>query len=416
MGMDMRSRREYRTVIRERYWESHSKEEKSRILDEYCSNTGHNRKYAIRKLSASENPEKRVRKKRSDVYDAQVVAALAKTWEIFDYPCGQRLKPIMARETDRLRVFGELSISDEVAMKLKTMSSATIDRKLRRQKEVLHLSWSRGGRQPGSMLAQKIAVRLTDWDTAKVGYIEADLVLHCGASTAGEHVCTVSATEISSGWWEGEPIWGKDQQSTFWALKEMRGRMPFQWLGLDTDNGSEFMSEVLFRYCHREKLEFTRSRPSHKNDNAYIEQKNWTHVRKVLGHLRYDTLKELEIIRGLYRNDLRLYKNFFQPVMKLAVKERIGGKIIRRYAVPRTPHEQLMDSDQLSVESQERLKAVYDSLNPAQLKREIDSKLETLYRAYEEKNHRAEADLHKRVVPTMVTFSVMQRHKVRLPS
>lgn len=414
--MDMRSRKEYRRVVRARYWKAHSKKERSRILDEYCSNTGHARKYAIRKLRASEVSEKRVKKRREAVYDGEVTAALAKAWEIFDYPCGQRLKPIIERETDRLRAFGELSISDEVAGKLKRMSSATIDRKLKHQKEVLHFSWSKGGRKPGSMLAQKIAVRLTDWDTAKVGYIEADLVLHCGASTLGEHVCTVSATEISSGWWEGEPISGKSQESTFWALKEIRGRTPFKWLGVDTDNGSEFMSEVLYKYCDRERLEFTRSRPNHKNDNAYIEQKNWTHVRKVLGHLRYDTTKELEVIRGLYRNELRLYKNFFQPVMKLVSKERIGGKIRRRYDVPMTPHERLTESGQIPEETKDKLKAVYLGLNPAQLRRDIQSKLERLYRAHEEKNGGAEAIPHKRVVPSTVTFSMMQRPKVRLPS
>lgn len=407
MGMDMQSRREYSRVIRERYWKAHSKTEKSLILSEYCSNTGQNRKYAIRKLGAAEKPQKKARKKRQAFYDSPVVAALAKVWAIFDYPCGQRLKPMIVRETDRLRFFGELLITDEVASKLKTISSAQIDRKLRREKEILHLSRSKG-RKPGSMLTQQVAVRLTNWDTAKVGYVEADLVMHCGASTLGSHVCTVSATEVSSGWWEGEPIWGKDQLSTFEALKGMRSRMPFQWLGLDTDNGSEFMSEVLFKYCHKEKLEFTRSRPSHKNDNAYIEQKNWTHVRKVLGHLRYATPKELQIIRELFHNELRLYKNFFQPVMKLEVKERSGGKIVRRYGVPRTPHEYLIESGQIAAEVQQQLKDTYAFLNPAELKRRIDAKLEALYRTYEEKNRGTQADTQKRVVPSTVTFSVMQ--------
>lgn len=417
MGMmDMQSRKEYRGVVRERYWKAHSKKEKSRILDEYCSNTGHARKYAIRKLMASEHSDVRAKRRRGAVYDGEVTAALAKTWEIFDYPCGQRLKPIIERETDRLRGFGELSISDEVARKLKTMSSATIDRKLKHQKQVLHFSWSKGGHKPGSMLAQKIAVRLTEWDTAKVGYIEADLVFHCGASTLGEHVCTVSATEISSGWWEGEPIMGKHQDQCFRALKEIRQRCPFVWKGLDSDNGQEFINETLYKYCDREKLEFTRSRPCHKNDNAYIEQKNWTHVRKVVGHLRYDTVGELAIIGDLYRHELRLYKNFFQPVMKLVSKERIGGKIRRRYDVPKTPHERLANSGQILAETKDRLDALYQDLNPAQLKRDIASKLERLYRTHEDKHGGAEAQPYKRVVPSTVTFSMMQRPKVRLPS
>mgnify|MGYP001583712056 FL=1 len=139
---------------------------------------------------------------------------------------------------------------------------------------------------------------------------------------------------------------GKSQESTFQALKRIRGRTPFDWEGLDSDNGSEFINDILYKYCCREKLEFTRSRPSHKNDNAYIEEKNWTHVRKILGYLRYDTYAELSIINDLYRGDLRLYKNFFQPVMKLVSKERIGGRVKRKYDIPKTPYQRLMDSGQ----------------------------------------------------------------------
>jgi Integrase core domain. len=160
-----------------------------------------------------------------------------------------------------------------------------------------------------------------------VGYLEIDMVVHCGSSTLGEYINTLSTTEISSGWWEGEAIMSKSQEHSFWALKEIRKRTPFAWKGIDSDNGPEFINQILYKYCQREKLEFTRSRPNRKNDNAYIEQKNWTHVRKIFGYLRYDTYEELAIMKDLYHNELRLYKNFFQPVMKLASKERIGGKV-----------------------------------------------------------------------------------------
>ena len=180
---------------------------------------------------------------------------------------------------------GELRVSDGVALQLKRMSSATIDRKLKHQREVLHLLRSKGGPQPGSLLKRKIPIRLTEWDTSKVGYLEMDLVVHCGSSTFGEYINTLSTTEVSSGWWEGEAITGKSQQSTFPALKRIRGRTPFDWKGLDSDNGSEFINDMLYKFCYRENLEFTRSRPSRKNDNAYIEQKNWTHMRRMLGYL-----------------------------------------------------------------------------------------------------------------------------------
>jgi len=414
--MDIRARKEYAAVVRDRYWKTHSKKEKSLILDEYCANTGQARKYVIRKLRARENPDPKPRKRRQAVYNGQVTAALAKIWEIFDYPCGQRLRPLVESQTDRLRQFGELPISDEVAAKLKKMSAATIDRKLKHQKEVLHLQWFKSGQKPSSALKHKIAIRLTNWDTAKVGYVEADLVFHCGASTLGQHICTVSATEISSGWWEGEPILGKSQDQCFWALREIRDRCPFAWKGLDSDNGHEFISDILYKYCAREKLDFTRSRPGHKNDNAYIEEKNWTHVRKVIGYLRYDTPAEAVIIRDLYRNELRLYKNFFQPVMKLISKERIGGRIKRKYGTPLTPYQRLMDSQQLSKQAEQRLAEAYLPLNPAALKRAIDAKINSLLQAYQTKNRTSGVDPHRKLDPRIVTSFMIQQATVGLPS
>ena len=407
----MHSRNEYLKVLRERYLKAKTKKEKTEILDEYCRNTGQARKYVIRKIQ----PEVDLRlkpKRRKQTYDGQVTAALAKVWEIFDYPCGQRLKPLLEVEIDRLREFGELNIPDDVALKLKKVSSATIDRKLKHQREFLHLLKSKGGPKPGSLLKQKIPIRLTQWNTSQVGYVEADMVVHCGSSTFGEYVNTLNTT----GWWEGEAIMGRSQEHSFWALKEIRKRTPFTWKGLDSDNGQEFINQILYKYCRREGLEFTRSRPNRKNDNAYIEQKNWTHVRKLLGYLRYDTLGELMTINDLYRNELRLYKNFFQPVMKLLEKERIGGRIKRKYGVPKTPYQSLMESNQVCEEAKEELKSIYFSLNPAHLKRGIEAKLDKLYRAYEEKRRTQQIDPHRRLVPHTVTSFMIQQPKVGLPS
>ena len=319
----MYSRNQYLKVLRERYLNAITKEEKAQILDEYCYNTGQARKYIIRKIQPGVDLTPKQRKKRKETYDGHVKAALAKVWEIFDYPCGQRLRPILEVEVDRLRELGAFRVSDEIALKLKRMSSATIDRKLKHQREVLHLS--KGGSKPGSLLKNKIPIRLTEWDTSQVGYVEADLVVHCGSSASGQHANTLSTTEISSGWWEGEAIMGKSRELAFQALKGIKERTPFQWKGIDSDNGEEFINHTLNKYCQQERIHFTRSRPNRKNDNAYIEQKNWTHVRKVLGYLRYDTPEELMIISQLYQRELRLYKNFFQPVMKLTEKIRIDG-------------------------------------------------------------------------------------------
>ena len=209
---------------------------------------------------------------------------------------------------------------------------------------------------------------------------------------------------------------GKSQESTFQALKKIRERAPFGWKGLDSDNGSEFINDILYKYCCREKLEFTRSRPSRKNDNAYIEEKNWTHVRKILGYLRYDTFAELSIINELYRGDFRLYKNYFQPVMKLVSKERIGGSLKRKYATPKTPYQRLMESGQISDQNRKQLEAVYLSLNPAQLKRSIDAKLDQLYQTYEEKGRSQQVDPMKKVVPRTVTSFMIERPLVGLPT
>ena len=206
------------------------------------------------------------------------------------------------------------------------ISPATIDRKLKHQREFSHFLRSKDGPIPGYILKQKIPIKLTERDTSIVGYLEVDLVVHCGASTFGEYVNTLSATEISSGWWEGEAIMVKSQEYSFWALKEIRKRDPFDWKGIDSDNGSEFINQTLYKYCQREKLEFTRSRVNKKNDNAYIEQKNWTHVRKIFSYLRYDTYEELAIMNDLHHNELRLYKNlFFEKREHLYLKEDSAG-------------------------------------------------------------------------------------------
>ena len=270
----MHSRNEYLKVLRERYLEAETKKEKTQLLDKYCGNSGQVRKYVIRKMQPGVDLRPKQRKKRKQSYDGQVKAALAKVWEIFDCPCGQRLKPILEVEVDRLREFGDLTISDEVALKLRHMSSATIDRKLKHQRELLRLSRSKSSPKLGYLLRQKIPIRLTVWDTSQVGYVEADLVVHCGSSSLGEYINTLSVTEVPSGWWEDEAIMERSQEHSFWALREIRERTSFDWKGIDSDNGKEFINQILYKYCQRERLEFTRSRPNRENDNAYIEQKN----------------------------------------------------------------------------------------------------------------------------------------------
>jgi hypothetical protein len=414
--MDMHARNEYMNTLRTRYCQTRHRQEKSRILDEYCANTGQNRKYAIRKIRPNGLQGKKARKKRKPLYDGAVIASLAQVWQIFDHPCGQRLKPLLVCEVDRLRAFGELPISAAIADQLKRMAPATIDRKLRHQREVLHLQRGRGLPRPGGLLFHQIPIRRDRWDPAQFGYLEVDLVEHCGSSAAGDYLNTLSTVEIASGWWEGEAVCGKGQERVFNAIRAIRARAPFPWRGIDSDNGGEFVNHLLYHYCRKEGLSFTRSRPYHKNDNAHVEGKNWTHVRKALGYLRYDSEEERVLIEALFRGPYRLYMNFFQPVMKLVAKERVGGKVKRRYDLPQTPFQRLLASP-LSEREKERLRATYLQLNPAQLKRSIDVLIDRLYQAYQEKTNRPSLPIQssKRQVPRSVTSLMMQRPTVRLP-
>ncbi len=411
--MNMDARRQYLKVLQERYFMAKSRKDKSSILDEYLKNTHQNRKYAIRRIRSFSSAPKE-RRKRKQTYDGYVKAALAKLWEIFDYPCGQRLAPLLKTEVNRLRQLEEIFISNEVAKKLTKIAPATIDRKLKHQREILHLERNRARPKPSSLLYKRIPIRLTNWDTSKVGFLEIDLVNHCGSSTLDLYICSLNTVEISSGWWEAEAIMGKGQDPTFKALKKIRKRTPFRWKGVDSDNGPEFINYHLINYCEKEDLEFTRSRPNKKNDNAYIEQKNWTHVRKTVGYLRYDTDKELALVNSLYENELRLYKNFFSPVMKLIKKERIAGKLKRQYDIPKTPYQRLMGSGQISDEKKKELQIIYRSLNPAELKRGIEEKTHKLYQLYEEKNRTTEANPSKKQRPRSVTNYMIQPPSIGL--
>lgn len=389
----MQSRNQYLKELRKEYLKLKSnKKGKAKLLDEAEKRTGLNRKYLIQKLKPKSNLDKmkEERKKRQEYYDGYLKVALIKCWKIFDYPCGQRLKTLLETEVDRLRKFKELFCSDETAEKLKEITSKTIDRKLIRQKEIERLR-RKYHQKNNPLLYQKIPVKLSDeQDRTMLGNIQIDLVEHCGQSTKGEYLNTLSCVDINSGWWEGEAIMGRGQERTVNGLKQVKARFPFPWKEIHSDNGTEFINAHLFKWTEKEKLGFSRSRPNKKNDNCFVEQKNWTHVKKFVGYYRYDSEKELEILNDLYRNELRLYKNFFQPIIMLISKERIKGKIKRKYDQPKTPYQKIMESKEVPEKTKQELKKIYHSLNPAELKRKIDAKLKLLYQAYQEKKGKKE--------------------------
>jgi len=399
--MDMQSRNQYLIELRTEYLKTKSRKKRGGLLDEAEKRTKLNRKYLMDKLKPKSNLDKIVseKKKRKQYYDNSIKPALVRMWQIFDYSCGQRLETSLRDETDRLRLQNELICSDEVALKLKKMGSATIDRKLKHQKEIERIR-RKYQRKIHPLLYRQIPVKVfEEQDRSALGNMQIDLVEHCGASASGEFVNTLNATDIYSGWTEQEAVMGKGQENTKNGIDNARARCPFSWQEIHSDGGTEFINAHLFKYSKDSGLDFSRSRPYKKNDNCLIEQKNHTHVRRLVGYSRYDTLKERDLLNDLYRNEWRLYKNFFQPVIKLVLKERVGGKIHRVYDKPKTPYQRLLGSDIPGAKKQE-LVAMYQSLNPARLKRTIDEKLDGLYQFYKQKNDKnnsLKVDFNKKI-------------------
>lgn len=393
--MNMTSKNQYlKTLVSKRGYHLLSRKEKTKLLNEYCKNTGQNRKYVICKIRTGQYLKDKPKGKqriREKYYDNYVIAALIECWRIFDYACGQRLEPLLKTEVDRLRKFKELKCPDEVTAKLKKMSFSTIDRKLKRQKEIEKVKRKRK-QKTNPLLYKKIQIKISsEQDRTKLGNLQIDLVEHCGSSQRGEYICTLSNTDITTGWWEGEAVMGRGQRNTCNGLKNQRTRFPFPWKSIHSDNGGEFINNHLFQYTEKENIEFSRSRPYKKNDNCHVEQKNWTHVKKFVGYHRYDTEQELKILNFLYRDELHFFKNFFQPIMKLKKKTRIGSKIKRQYEKPATPYHRIIRRKNVSKKTKQELQKIYKSLNPAELKRQIDKKLNMLYKAYKNKNNKSKA-------------------------
>jgi hypothetical protein len=386
--MDMKARNQYLQVLRQQYLKA-SKKERSRLLDEAQLRTKLNRKYLVGKLARSTTLEPRQRQPKRRTYGLEIRAPLVQLWDIFDQPCGGRLAPLLPEQVPRLRVLGELAVTDETARLLSQIKPATIDRLLKHEKAARLLNRKTQARKHPLLYQQIPTKTSSEWDREKLGQIQIDGVEHCGQSAAGQFLSTVSHTDIATGWWEGEVAMGMGQSRTLEAIKAARGRFPMVWIEIHPDNGSPFINNHVYAYMRLEQqLEFSRSRPYKKNDNCWVEQKNSTHVRQVVGHLRFDTPEEQAILTSLYREELHLYKNFCQPVMKLLSKERDKGHIRRKYDTPQTPYQRVLASDQVTDEVKQQLTVVYEQLNPAELKRRVDAKLKLLHKTYESKQQR----------------------------
>ncbi len=367
----MHSREQYLAALREEYLRG-NKRQKTRLLNEARKRTRLNRKVLIRKLThvpaAAAQPGRR---RRATRYGVELKAPLVKVWELFDFPCGQRLAPILREQVERLRANGGLKCSQKVADLLAEISPKTIDRLLARERSVRCLKQHR--RPPvHPLLYQRVPVKTAaEWDRQEVGNLQLDYVLHCGRSTAGEYLLTFSATDIATGWWEGRPQLGRSQKATQESLEQIRKRLPFRVREVHPDNDSGILNDLLWKYCRRRRIAMSRSRPYQKNDNAWVEQKNWTHVRKLVGYRRMASAAQCAVLRELYEAAAD-FRNFFQPAMKLKEKVREGGKVHRVYEAPRTPYQRVLELGKLKPKQRRALEERYRRLNPVELRRRIE--------------------------------------------
>ncbi len=376
--MSRKSKREYLRTIYPRYHKA-SKELKKQILNEFCQVCGYNRKYAIRLLNGPLPHKTREESQRTrvPVYGPLVIAALMAIWEAAGYPCSTRLKALLTLWLPWLRE--RFRLSPAIEGQILRISPATIDRRLKSKKRLLQKRIY-GRTKPGTLLKHHIPIKTDHWDVTTPGFTEVDLVSHSGSCADGEFIHSLNQADIHTTWVETRAVMGKGQEGIQKALEEMRSALPFALRGIDSDNGSEFINNHLYRYCKSSEIQFTRGRPYKKDDNAHIEQKNWTHVRKLFGYVRYDSRKALEAMNDLYRNELRLLQNLFLPSVKLARKERVGSRLRRVYDRPQTPFERALASPQADPQKVAELKTLRDSLNPFDLAKTIDQKLERIYK------------------------------------
>lgn len=372
MGLTLTERRAIAEASAARYRLA-GKRGKGVILDELCANTGWHRSHARKALRAALEPRiVRPRSPRPSIYGPQVIAALTRCWEVLGMPAGKRLAPMLTEVVAVLRHFGELDIDEPTAQLLVSMSAATIDRRLAPVRARYQLR-GRGGTKPGSLLKAQIPVRTwAEWDEARPGFVEIDLVWHDGGTRGGGHAFTLTVTDIATGWTENRSVPDKTVKWVLAALTDIARRMPFPILGVDSDNGSEFINEQLLDWCQRRQITFTRARPGNKNDGCHVEQKNWTVVRRVVGYHRYDTAAELLLLNEIWQLQSQL-TNYFYPQQKLISKVRYGAKVSKKHDTATTPFHRAIAHPATEVQRKVALTRTYSLINPAATQRQIQA-------------------------------------------
>jgi len=376
--MGKQAKRTYLDAIRGRYRKA-KRVGKANILDEFCAVCGYNRKYAIRLLGRKKSTSASRRVGRKPKYDhPHLLEALRRIWLASDQLCGKRLKVALPLwlphyESD----YGALP--SEAKSGLLAASASTLDRLLKPVR-VDHPK-GLGGTKPGTLLKRQIPIRCEHWDVSQPGFVEADTVAHCGNSLAGDFVWSLTMTDILTGWTECRATWNKGSQGVLSQIKAIEAALPFPLRGFDCDNGSEFLNHHLVRYFsdHPEKPAFTRSRPYKKNDNAHVEQKNWSQVRHLFGYDRFDNPKLVSLMNDLYAHEWSQLQNHFCPTLKLKEKSRVGSRYKKRYHPPETPYQRIMTSDTILTASKDILRKRHDTINPFELKRQIEAKLKLFF-------------------------------------
>ena len=374
--MSQKVREELLPRLRERY-ARRGREGRSRLIDEVCEQWDYSRKHAIKLLAAQAGwgGDPAVRKGRPPQYGAEVAQVFWRIWKAAEQPCGKRLAAMRALWLPHYEaLYGTLD--EALRAKVNAISPAQIDRLLAPRKARAG-GKGRCGTKPGGLLKHQIPIRTSNWDISRPGFLEADTVAHCGNSLEGDFIWSVTYTDIYSGWTANRAVWNKGATGIVEATRQVEAALPFEILGFDCDNGSEFLNWHLVRYFQErpQRVGFTRSRPYHKDDNGHVEQKNWTRVRQLLGYDRLEDVTLLESINRLYRECWEPLHNFFAPSMKLVQKDRHGAKIKRRHDRPRTPCERLLESPHLTAAAKEALRVQRKALDPFELHRRLEQGL-----------------------------------------
>ena len=373
--MDTAAIRQYVKEMRPRYQRA-DRAGRGRLLDEVTAITGFHRKYAIALLSREPvgrtKPPGRPTRVTEEARDA-----LVKIWRAANYPWSVRFVAMLPAWMPYACV--HFALDKQTVGLILGLSARSIDRILRSHRIELRKRIY-GRTKPGTLLKHQIPVRTERWNTTQVGWCETDTVAHCGESGHGEFVSSVNLTDVASTWTETRAVLGKGQRFVVEALEEMRQSLPFPLRGIDSDSGSEFINHHCYAWSKKQGLDFTRGRPYRKNDNAYIEQKNWTHVRKIFGWKRIDAPQAVEAMNALYRKELRLFMNYFQPSVKLRERTRIGSRITRKYDSPKTPFERLVSLGILSTAQIAAMQSERDQLDPFVLSQIIEQQVEQIVR------------------------------------